>query len=161
MRRWTNKAPRMLHRPGLALACILLGGQLAAAHDIALVASKNSPVRVMKADDLAKMLKGTHKWPDGHDLIVVLTDPASLEMRIVAQKLLGLTRDEFKQLIAAANKDKLTFWVVASDDEALKILQSNTAAIGLVNVYSINSNVEVLKIDGKLPLEPGYVLHSQ
>jgi hypothetical protein len=79
----------------------------------------------------------------------------------VAQKLLSLTRDEFKQLIAASNKNKLTFWVVSSDDEALKILQSNTSAIGLVNVYSINGNVDVLKIDGKLPLEPGYVLHSQ
>ena len=55
----------------------------------------------------------------------------------------------------------MTFWVVSSDDEVLKIVQSNTSAIGLVNVYSINSNVEVLKIDGKLPLEPGYILHGQ
>ncbi len=30
-----------------------------------------------------------------------------------------------------------------------------------LNVYSINGNVDVLKIDDKLPLEPGYVLHSQ
>jgi hypothetical protein len=53
------------------------------------------------------------------------------------------------------------FWLVSSDDEALKILQSNPAAVGLVNVYSINSSVNVSKIDGKLPLEPGYILHSQ
>jgi hypothetical protein len=61
----------------------------------------------------------------------------------------------------AANKARVTFLVVSSDDEALRILQSNKSAIGLVNVYSINSNVGVLKIDGKLPLEPGYILHSQ
>jgi len=82
-------------------------------------------------------------------------------MRIVAQKLLSLTRDEFKNLIDATNKTKMTFWVVSSDDEVLKIVQSNTSAIGLVNVYSINSNVEVLRIDDKLPLESGYFLHSQ
>jgi len=82
-------------------------------------------------------------------------------MRIVAQKLLSLTRDEFKNLIDATNKTKMTFWVVSSDDEVLKIVQSNTSAIDLVNVYSINSNVEVLRIDDKLPLESGYVLHSQ
>jgi hypothetical protein len=154
------KALRILPRALLALVCILVCGEIAAAHDVALVIHKGSPVKVIKADDLAKMIE-THKWPDGHDLIIVLTDPSSLEMRIVAQKLLSLTRDEFKQLIAATNKNKLTFWVVSSDEEALKIVQSNTSTIGLVNVYSINSSVDVLKIDDKLPLEPGYVLHSQ
>jgi hypothetical protein len=64
-------------------------------------------------------------------------------------------------LIDAANKSRVTFRVVSGDEEALNALQSNPAAIGLVNVYSINSNVEVLKIDGKLPLEPGYILHGQ
>jgi hypothetical protein len=82
-------------------------------------------------------------------------------MRIVAHKLLSLTPEEFKKSINATNKAKKTFWLVSSDDEVLKILQGNTSAIGLVNVYSINGNVEVLKIDGKLPLQPGYVLHSQ
>ncbi len=145
----------------LAFVYILVCTEIAAAHDIVLVTSKNSQVRVMPAADLARIIKTTHKWPGGHELIVVLTDPSSLEMRIVAQKLLSLTRDEFKNLIDATNKTKMTFWVVSSDDEVLKIVQSNTSAIGLVNVYSINSNVEVLRIDDKLPLESGYVLHSQ
>jgi hypothetical protein len=33
-------------------------------------------------------------------------------------------------------------------------------AVGIVDVYSINSSVAVLKIAGKLPLEPGYFLHG-
>lgn len=145
----------------LTFVYILVCTEIAAAHDIALVTSKNSHIRVMPAADLARIIKTTHKWPGGHELIVVLTYPSSLEMRIVAQKLLSLTRDEFKNLIDATNKTKMTFWVVSSDDEVLKIVQSNTSAIGLVNVYYINSNVEVLRIDDKLPLESGYVLHSQ
>jgi hypothetical protein len=161
MRRSKTRTLRLLPTAVLALACVLGCGEIAVAHDVALVTSKNSRAKVMPAADLARMIKNTHKWPDGRDLIVVLTDPSSLEMRIVAQKLLSLTRDEFKKLIDATNKRKMTFWVVSSDDEALKIVQSDTSAIGLVNVYSINSNVEVLKVDGKLPLEPGYVLHSQ
>jgi hypothetical protein len=161
MMRLETRALRILPRAILALVGILAYGELAAAHDVALVTSKNGPVKMMASADLAKMIKSTHKWPDGHGLIVVLTDPSSVEMRIVAQKLLSLTRDEFKQLIAVTNKNKLTFWVVASDEEALNVLQSNKSAIGLVNVYSINSNVDVLKINGRLPLEPGYVLHSQ
>jgi len=152
---------RNLLTAALAFACILLCGKIAAARDVAIVTRKNGRVQVMKAADLARMMKTTHKWLDGESLTVVVTDPSSPEMRLVAEKLLSLTPDEFKKLIVVANKTKLTFLVTSSDDEALKTLQSNPLAIGLVNVYSINGNVDVLKIDGKLPLEPGYVLHSQ
>ena len=155
------RALQIFPRAVIALVFILTSGELAAAHDVALVTSKSSQVKVMPAADLARIIKNTHKWPDGHDLIVVFTDTSSLEVRIVAQKLLSLTPEEFKKSIDATNKKRMTFWVVSSDDEVLKIVQSNTSAIGVVNVYSINSSVEVVKIDGKLPLEPGYVLHSQ
>jgi hypothetical protein len=161
MMRLKTRALRIFPRAVMALVSILTCGKLAAAHDVALVTSKNSQVKVMLAADLTRIIKNMHKWPDGHDLIVVLTDTSSLEMRIVAQKLLSLTPEEFKKSIDATNKKRMTLWVVSSDDEVLKIVQSNTSAIGLVNVYSINSSVEVVKIDGKLPLEPGYVLHSQ
>jgi len=33
-------------------------------------------------------------------------------------------------------------------------------ALGVVDVYAINSAVAVVKLAGKLPLEPGYVLHG-
>ena len=33
-------------------------------------------------------------------------------------------------------------------------------AIGVVDVYAINSSVAVVKLGGKLPLEPGYLLHG-
>jgi hypothetical protein len=156
-----NRTLRNLPTTALAFVCIFACSEIAAARDVALVTGKNSRVQVMRAADLTKMIKTTHKWLDGYDLTVVLTDPSSPEMRIVTEKLLSVTTDEFRRLIDAANKTRAAFLVVSSDDEALKILQSNRSAIGLVNVYSINSNVDVLKIDGKLPLEFGYILHSQ
>ena len=33
-------------------------------------------------------------------------------------------------------------------------------AVGVVDVYAINSSVAVVKLAGKLPLEPGYLLHG-
>ena len=161
MTRLKTRALRILTKTTLAFVCILVCGEIAAAHDVALVTSKNSRVKGAKAADLARMIKTTHKCPDGHDLTVVLTNPLSLEMRIAAAKLLSLTPEEFKKLIDEENKNRVTFVVVSSDDEVLKTLQENTSAIGLVNVYSIHSNVDVLKIDGKLPLEFGYALHGQ
>jgi len=133
----------------------------AAAADVALVSAKNSRVAAINSTDLAKIIKTTHKWSDGHDLVVVLTDPSSPEMRVVAEKLLSLTAADFRKFIEAANRGRVVFVVVSNDDEALKMLQSNPGAIALVNVYSINSSIDVWKIDGRLPLEHTYLLHSQ
>jgi len=156
-----NRALLMLTKAVLAFVCILGCSEFAAAHDVALVTSKNSCAKGARAADLAKMIKTTHKCPDGHDLTVVLISLFSLEARIAAAKLLSLTPEEFKKLIDEENKERVIFLVVSSDDEVLKAVRGNTSAIGLVNVYNINSNVDVLKIDGKLPLEFGYALHSQ
>jgi hypothetical protein len=49
---------------------------------------------------------------------------------------------------------------VHSETELLKSVESIPGAVGLVDVYSINSRVNVLKVDGKLPLEQGYFLQG-
>ena len=50
--------------------------------------------------------------------------------------------------------------VVNSDEELVNRVASITGAVGVVDVYSINSSVVVMKIAGKLPMEPGYLLHG-
>jgi ABC-type phosphate transport system substrate-binding protein len=159
--RLKHRALRKLLSAVLLLVCIAVSAETAAARDVAVVTIKNSHVQVMKAVELARIIRTTHKGFDTQDLTIVITDPSSPEMRIVAEKLLSLSTEDFRKLIETANKTRPTFLVVSSDDEVLKTVQSNPSAIGLVNVYSINSGVDVLKIDGKLPLESGYLLHGQ
>jgi hypothetical protein len=48
--------------------------------------------------------------------------------------------------------------VVESDQAAVKKVESTPGGIGLLDVYSIRGGVTVLKVGGKLPLEPGYPL---
>jgi len=50
--------------------------------------------------------------------------------------------------------------LVDSDEELVNQVASIPGAVGVVDVYSINSGVAVVKIAGKLPLEPGYLLHG-
>jgi hypothetical protein len=40
----------------------------------------------------------------------------------------------------------------------LRTVDSTPGAIGIVDVYAINSSVKVLRIDGKLPFDVGYAL---
>ena len=47
-----------------------------------------------------------------------------------------------------------------SDEELVNKVASIPGAVGVVDVYAINSSVAVVKLGGKLPLEPGYLLHG-
>jgi hypothetical protein len=138
----------------ILLACAPLGW----ARDIAVVANKTTPDRSISLVELVKMVKGaTKKWADGRPVVIVMKDPSSAEMRIVVQKVFGMTPDEVKAIIAA-NKESLI--VADSDDMLIRIVGGRPGALGLVDIYSITSDVEVLKVDGKLPLQFGYVLHG-
>src|ERR1043166_122385 len=99
-----------------------------------------------------------HKWPDGRPVILVLRDPSTPEMQTAIQKLYHMQPDEFKALLAPHQSGVI---MVRSEEELLKSVESIPGAVGLVDVYSINGRVNVLKVDGKLPLEQGYYLKGR
>jgi len=149
----------------LATALVILGwAALAQGKDMALISNKSNDVPAMSLADLAKICKGqTSRWPDGKPVSFVTRDPAAPEMKIVLEKVYGMSKDEVKALIASANHgraDHPAIVVVESDEAAVKRVESIPGAVGLVDVYSINGGVTVLKVGGKLPLEPGYALHG-
>jgi len=137
---------------------LLLSAVLGASEtrQLAVIVDKANNVNSMTAVDLTKMFKfDSHKWPDGRNVVVVLRDPTSPEMKAAMQKLYHMQPEEFRALLAA---HPTAVVIVHSEDELLRSVQSIPGAVGLVDVYSINSQVNVLKVDGKLPLEQGYFL---
>jgi len=48
-----------------------------------------------------------------------------------------------------------TVRIVDSDEDLLRLVNSTPGAVGIVDVYAINSSVKVLRIDGKLPFDVG------
>jgi hypothetical protein len=141
--------------------CVLLFlvaglGATAAAKQLAVIVDKTNNTGSVSAADLAKVFKfDNHKWPDGRPVILVLRDPSTPEMQTAIQKLYHMQPDEFKALLAAHQSGVI---MVRSEEELLKSVESIPGAVGLVDVYSINGRVNVLKVDGKLPLEQGYFL---
>jgi hypothetical protein len=131
-------------------------GVAAAAKQLAVVVDKSNTLAGMSANDLLKVFKfDSRKWPDGRSVVVVMLDPSSPEMRVVAEKLYHMTADDMKSLLASHHSGVV---VVTSEEQLLKSVETIPGAVGIVDVYSINSHVNVLKVDGKLPLEQGYFL---
>ena|SRR6202165_817999 len=140
----------------LFLLLVLAGGAFCEAKQVAVIVDKANTTADLTLADLVKILKGeNHKWPDGKNVVVVLRDLSSPEMQIAMQKLYKMQPDELKALIAA---HKGTIVVAGTDEELLNMVATTPGALGLVDVYSITNRVTVLKVDGKLPLQQGYIL---
>lgn len=136
----------------------------AAARDVAVVANKGTAQSGLSVADLTKVCKGqTIKWPDGKPVTLVMKDPKGSDMKIVTDKIYSMTADAVAELIDTVNHGRTNrpgIVVVKSDEDIIKKVQSTPGAIGLVDVYSITSGVDVVKVGGKLPLETGYALHG-
>jgi hypothetical protein len=133
------------------------------AKDLAVVVNKANDTKTISAADLTKILKtSTRKWGNGQDVIIVLRDPNTPQMKVVVQKLFGVPADQVKALATSANQGRPTpaFIFADSDEMVLKLVAGSAGAIGVTDVYAINSTVNVVKVEGKMPLEPGYLLHG-
>jgi len=134
------------------------------ARDIAVVANKANSTNSITLPELVKVCKAqTNRWPDGKPVTFLMRAPSAPEMRVLLEKVYGLSETEVSDLIVNANHGRANhpaIMVVNSDEELVDKVASIPGAVGVVDVYSINSSVAVVKIAGKLPLEPGYLLHG-
>ena len=137
---------------------------LATARDLALVSNKSNSVSAISVPDLVKVSKGqTNRWPDGKAVTLIMRSPASPEMKLFLEKIYEVPESQVKEIIAAANHGRMghpAVMIVDSDEDLVNRVASIPGAIGVVDVYAINSSVAVVKLSGKLPLEPGYLLHG-
>lgn len=126
------------------------------AKNMAVVVDKANVTGNVASADLAKIFQSaTKRWPDGRAITVVMRDPSLPEVQQALQRLYKMSPDELAAYIAA---HKGNFITADSDEILLKTVETTPGAVGLVDVYSINSRINVIKVDGKLPLEQGYAL---
>ncbi len=143
---------------------LLISASLASARDLAVVSNKANNIKAITVPDLVKICKGeSNRWPDGKPVTLIMRSPTSPGMRMVLEKIYGMSEKDVAELIVAANHGRANhpaILVVAADNDVINQVASLPGAIGIVDVYSINSSVEILKLGGKSPLEPGYLLHG-
>jgi hypothetical protein len=147
-------------------AALLLAGVLArparpAVKNIAVIMAAGSKLQDVQLAELVKLCKGTQKtWADGRNFMLVMKDPAAPEMHAPLQKLFGMAPADFKSSVAKLNESRQLVKIVDTDEELLRTVEATPGAVGIVDVYSINSSVKVLRVDGKLPFDVGYALRG-
>ena len=159
--RMNDRSFRLTSRLGTLTLLLFCGALplLAGLKNWAVVTAAGSKLQDVSLADLSKFCKGTQKtWPDGRSFVLVVRNPESAEMHGVIEKLLGASSTEAKPATTKQGEVHVIFRVVDTDEDLIRTVGSTPGALGLIDVYSINSSVKVLRVDGKLPFDPGYVL---
>jgi ABC-type phosphate transport system substrate-binding protein len=126
------------------------------AHHMAVVVNKDNTVQNVTSAHLGKMFKGeVKKWPDGK-VVVLVMHGASRDEITTLEHLNKMSEAEVKSAIAS-EKDSIR--MVGSDADVIDAVAGIPGAIGFVEEHSITDRVRVVRVDGKLPMEAGYLPH--
>src|ERR1051326_9468337 len=140
-------------------AALLAGSATPGVKNLAVVASASSKLQDVPLVELTKMCKGAQKtWADGKTFTLVMKDPQSADMHVAVQKLFGANSSDVKLAIAKLNETRAVVRVVESDEDLMRVVEATPGAVGILDVYAINSTVKVLRVDGKLPFDVVYAL---
>jgi len=138
----------------LAFFCVSLTPCFA--HHTAVIVNKGNAVENVTSAHLTKIIRGeVKKWPDGKNIILVLHKDSAGE-REALEHLNKMSAAEWSAFVNA-HKESIVF--VDTDADVLKAVQAEPGALGLIEVHSIDNSVNVIHVDGKLPMEYGYLPH--
>jgi len=126
------------------------------AHHMAVVVAADNGVTNVTSVQLGKIFRAeAKKWTDGREIVLVLHRASSGEA-ITLEHLNKMTAAQFQ---AWSNEHRNQVKFVSSDQEMLTVVETTPGAVGLVDVRAVNDKVKVLHVDGKLPMEEGYLPH--
>ena len=137
--------------------------QAASATAVAIVVHPSTRVDNLDFDELRRIFRGERQfWPDQKTRITLLVRaPVAQERKLVLEKIYRMSEEAFRQYWIAkmfraevATGPKLVY----SSEMARELVTAIPGAIGFMPASSVGAGVKVLKIDGRLPTDPGYIL---
>jgi hypothetical protein len=152
------------------VAALLAGPMLQSgaepARDFAVVVHRTNPMRDIRLRDLTSMFGGANRqWPNNRPVVLVERDAGSAPFRYLMERLLNTTSGEYKrnlQNIEYRGDAPVSVKILNSDPAACQFVFNVPAAIAIIDDASLGTlacgQVQVLRIDGKLPGEEGYRL---
>jgi hypothetical protein len=125
---------------------------------IAIVVAKSFPMEEMSFGDLKRLYLGNTIVAGGKTLVPLTYPKNTPERRIFDSAVLGMSTDEVgrywidRRIRGQSGPPKS----IESADVALRVISKLSGALGFVRADATSQDVKVLKIDGKLPGDPGY-----
>jgi hypothetical protein len=134
----------------------------AAGPDIAVVVRPDAPVEDLTLSQTRRLLLGDQQfWNSNLRVTLLLRAPAARERDVVLRVIYRMSEAEFRQYwiskmfrAEAASGPK----VVYSNEMATELVSALPGSVAFVDATQVPKGLKVIKIDGKLPGQPGYPL---
>src|SRR5882672_2998230 len=150
-----------------ALICCLSAFQATsraqAAGEVAVVVHADVAVDNLTLADLRRVTLGDREfWPGSLRVTLLVRAPVAHERDVMLMTVCQMTEAQFRQHwigkvfradTAVAPK------IVYSTEMAIEAVNRIAGAIAFVDASRVSGNLKVVRIDGRLPGEPGYRLH--
>jgi ABC-type phosphate transport system substrate-binding protein len=131
--------------------------------DLAIVVHPSTPVNGLTFAELRQVFLGERQyWTRGMPVVLLMRAPVAVERDAVLRVIYEMTEGEFKQYWIAkifraqsASPPKIVY----SNDTANQLVGSIPGAIAFVVASDVGPGLKALRVDGRLPGEPGYRFH--
>ena len=150
-----------------ALAVALLGtaprtAQAQESEPLAIVVNRSNPLTEISLADLRRVYRGQRsRWSNGRRVTLVMRDTGAVERDAILRSLYGVAEVEYRRTYLQAifsGEASDAPKTLASSRGVLRFVYNVPGAIGYVRARDVDPSVKMLRIDGRLPGEPGYRL---
>ena len=130
--------------------------------DIAIVVRPDVPVDNLTFGELRRLMLGDRQfWTSNLRVTLLVRSPGTRERDVVLKNIYRMSEAQFRQYwIAKVFRAEAAAGprIVYSNDMATELTLGIPGAVAFVEADQVPKGLKVLKIDGKLPGEKGYVL---
>ena len=150
-----------------ALAVALLGtapctAQAQESEPLAIVVNRSNPLTEISLADLRRVYRGQRsRWSNGRRVTLVMRDPGTPEREAILRTLYGVAEVEYRRAYLQAIFSGETSdapKTLVSTHGVVRFVYNVPGAIGYIRARDVDPSVKMLRIDGRLPGEPGYGL---
>lgn len=130
--------------------------------DIAIVVHPETPVDSLTLAEVRKVFRGERQyWKPEMPVVLLVRAPVSRERDVVLRVIYQMSDAQFKQYwLAKIFRAEATSGpkIVYSNDIANQLVSAVPGAVGFMPSRDARSPLKILRVDGKLPGEPGYAI---
>ena len=146
----------------VAFGSTTLAPAQARSSDMAVVVNAATPVSDLSMSEVRKVFRGDRQyWSTNVPVVLLIRAPVARERDVVLKRIYQMSDAQFKQYWIAkifraesASAPK----VVYSNDMANELVSAIPGAIAFIDAREVRPGVKIVRVDGKLPGEPGYQL---
>ena len=149
----------------LSCLCLALLQPLAAQRhdvDVAVVVHPDTPISNLSLAEVRKVFLGDRQyWSTNVPVVLMIRAPVARERDVVLKIIYQMSESQFKQYWIAKifrAESATAPKVVYSNDMANQLVTAIPGAIAFIDSKDVKPGSKVVRVDGRLPGEPGYPL---